>query len=259
MFAAMRRVQGGFVAALTAAILVTALPIINDSGTGTAELALTAFYAGSLVCLLRWLERMELRDLILCALFSGAMAWTKNEGLAMAVINGIVGLLFTRGRIKRKLLATMGFILMVGAIYLPWVIYSHDFPRTDEDYASRFTPALVVGGLQRLPQILRGFIDEMSALRKWGGLWVVMALTAILGIGRPMGRATAALWAALLMQIGVLTLAYVVSVFTPQMLLPLSVERLVMHMTPAAALLIAYQWQSFAQVMPMSARVTSGR
>ena len=90
VFAAVKRINGR-TAALTATALLACLePFCRYGGSGTAEMAITAFYACSLLCILRWRENRDRGFLILAAIFSGWMAWTKNEGLALAAINAIV-------------------------------------------------------------------------------------------------------------------------------------------------------------------------
>ncbi len=89
-FAAVRRFNGTAAALTATALLACLQPMCRYGGSGTAEMALTAFYACSLLCLLRWRETGYWGYVVLCALFSVWMAWTKNEGLALAAINVLV-------------------------------------------------------------------------------------------------------------------------------------------------------------------------
>ena len=84
VFAAVRRINGT-TAALTATALLACLePMCRYGGSGTAEMAITAFYACSLLCILRRSQqKREVGDTSCCAHCCSAwIAWTKNEGLA---------------------------------------------------------------------------------------------------------------------------------------------------------------------------------
>ncbi len=136
VFASVRRING-ISAGLTAVALLACLqPMLRYGGAGTAEMALTAFYACSLLCILRWRESGRWGDLALCAVFSAWMTWSKNEGLVLAAMNAVVlaGIKISGSR-RRAVTGAVAFVLIVGAIYLPWVVYSWGLPRTDEDYA----------------------------------------------------------------------------------------------------------------------------
>ncbi|HUB26640.1 MAG TPA: glycosyltransferase family 39 protein [Tepidisphaeraceae bacterium] len=245
LFASMRRTHGRLIASVATMIFATLPPYTYFAGAGTAELAITVFYAGSLVCLLRWLDRQESADLLLTALFSTAAAWTKNEGLAMAAINGLIVLLFTPRPLQRRhLAATLGFAVMVVAMYLPWAIYSHDFPRTDEDYPLHLTAATILANRDRLPLIFHAYFSEATNLQRWSGLWIVLALTAMLCLHDLARRPILALWTAMILQIAAVTLAYEISIIPPADLIPQTIERLTLQLTPAATLLIAWQWRA---------------
>jgi hypothetical protein len=210
-------------------------------------MSLVTLYACSLICLLRWQERDNISDLVLTALFSVAMAWSKNEGLALAIINGLVLLLFTPAPFTaRHMGSTAAYAAIVASLYAAWPLYTRGLPRTDEDYASHLTAIAIVNNLHRVPHILNRFLAEMINLRHYAIFWPLLALMQVINYRTLRSRAVVTLWAALLLQIAAITVAYlVVTLWSLDKLIGVSLDRMVLHLTPAAALLIALQWPAY--------------
>jgi hypothetical protein len=240
VFAAVRRVNGTTAALTATALLACGQPMLRYGGSGTAEMALTAFYACSLLCLLRWRETGSLGYVALCALFSAWMTWTKNEGLAMAAINAVVlAGIRAPGPRRRALTAAAIFTLIVAVIYLPWVAFSWGLPRTDEDYAGYLNVHEIISNLARVPTILEAIGLEMVNWRNWGFFWL---LAAILAMVQPRRFASPAV-AMIGVLLGLHLLAYlpplmVVKSWNLNDLLLVTSDRLLMHAAPAAAILI---------------------
>jgi hypothetical protein len=248
VFAAVRRING-MTAALTATALLACLaPMCRYGGSGTAEMALTAFYACSLLCILRWREKGTCGYVLLGALFSAWMAWTKNEGLALAAINVVVlAVIKPPGSWRRAFAAAGVFALIVAAIYLPWVIYSWGLPRTDEDYAGNLNIHGILSHVGRLPGILGAIGQEMIACPDWGLFWLLAAGLAIVQRRRFARPAVAIIGAMLVLHL----LAYipplmVVTSWNIDELLGVTTDRLLMHAAPAAAILIGLLWPRWA-------------
>jgi Dolichyl-phosphate-mannose-protein mannosyltransferase len=240
VFAAVRRING-ISAGLTAVALLACLqPMLRYGGAGTAEMALTAFYACSLLCILRWRESGRWGDLALCAVFSAWMAWSKNEGLVLAAMNAVVlaGIRVAGSRRRAAAGAAM-FVLVVAVIYLPWAIYSWGLPRTDEDYAGNLSVHAIISNLGRVPRILGAIVVEMMDWQYWGLFWFVAAFLVLVQRRRFVMPAAAIIGVLL----GLHLLAYlpplmVVTSWNLDELLAVTTDRLLMHAAPAAAILI---------------------
>lgn len=248
VFAAVRRFNGT-TAALTATALLACLePMCRYSGSGTAEIALTAFYACSLLCMLRWRETGNWGYVVLGALFSAWMAWTKNEGLALAAINvPVLAGMKPRASRRRAVAAAGVFAIIVATIYLPWVFYSWGLPRTDEDYAGNLNVHGVIVNVGRLPAILGAMGLETLNWQDWGLFWLVAAGLAIVQRRRFANPAAAV--------IGVLLVLHLLAYLPPLMvvrswnideLLAVTTDRLLLHAAPAAAILIGLLWPRWA-------------
>ncbi|HEX4053659.1 MAG TPA: glycosyltransferase family 39 protein [Tepidisphaeraceae bacterium] len=248
VFAAVRRINGT-TAALTATALLACLePMCRYGGSGTAEMAITAFYACSLLCILRWQETGSWGYIVLCALFSAWMAWTKNEGLALAAVDVLMLAAMKPHGSRRKAIAAAGVLaIIVAAIYLPWVLYSWGLPRTDEDYAGNLTVHGIVSNVGRLPAILRAMGLEMLNWQDWGLFWLVTAGLAIVQRRRFANPAAAVIGGLLVLHL----LAYVPALMVARNwnideLLTVTMDRLLMHAAPAAAILIGLLWPRWA-------------
>jgi hypothetical protein len=212
-------------------------------------MALTAFYGGSVVCLLRWWKERNWGSLILAALFSACMAWTKNEGQALAAINALVVLAIALSRRRWGQGAT--FIAIVFFLFLPWLLYVRGLPRTDENYAGRLNFGELVAHIDRVPGIVRGFGWAMGRWIErgperltvaWGVFWVMLIVAGIAG-WRRLGRGDVALlWILLGLHLLIYVPAYVVTPWNLEELMRTTIDRLLMHAAPVAAILMGAMW-----------------
>jgi dolichyl-phosphate-mannose-protein mannosyltransferase len=237
------RIYRGPISAITATALLLTLPtLLTFAGAGTADVPLTALYAGSILCLLRWQDKQQTRDLISFSLFTAMLPWTKHEGLALAAINFFVLLILTPKpfdlrNIRREFLAAI-FVLV---IYLPWFFYTRHLPQTDENYAQLLTPTNIIAGAGRLPTILSALLGEAVTIYNWGIFWLLLPAAAAINFSRTLTRPVATLWALLFLQILSLMPPFmVVKSWNLKELLFVTQDRLLLHMAPAAAILIGY-------------------
>ena len=253
VFAVVRRINGA-TAALTAAALLACLePFCRYGGSGTAEMALTAFYACSLLCILRWRESRSAGFLVLAAIFSAWMAWTKNEGLALAAVNAIVvAASGPREKRRQSLAAGITLAAIVAFIYLPWIVYTWGIPRTDEDYAGRFASLQIFSNIGRIGSILVGFGKELIDWEDWGLFWIIVAGLSLAERRRFRNSQVAAIGILLALHVAAYVPAFLVTNWKLEELLSVTLDRLLMHAAPAGAILIGVLWPRWAGGMPTS-------
>ncbi len=246
VFAAVKRINGTTAALTATALLACLQPFCRYGGSGTAEMAITGFYACSLLCILRWKENGNCRFLVLAAIFSGWMAWTKNEGLALAAINAIVvAASGPRERRRKSLAAGVTLAIIAGAIYLPWILYSWGLPRTDEDYAGRLASLQIFSNFGRLGTILVGFGKELIDWEDWGLFWVIAAGLALAERRRFRNQLVGVIGVLLVLHIAAYIPAFLVTNWKLEELLSVTLDRLLMHAAPAAAILIGALWPAW--------------
>jgi hypothetical protein len=254
VFATIRRLNGTTAALAGTALLLSLEPILRYGGSGTAEMALTAFYGCSLVCILRWQESGDWGSLLLAAIYSACMAWTKNEGMALAAINAVVLPIIARPEFRRRgLLAGVVLVAIVAVLYSPWAIFVRGLPGTDENYLSRLTPHEILGNSSRLPTILEAILLEFVNVSNWGVFWIVVFGLAILQRRQLARRPIAAVGLLLVLHLLAYIPAYMVTTWKIDELLRVTTDRLLMHAAPAAALLIGMLWP---RLIPSPQRVS---
>jgi dolichyl-phosphate-mannose-protein mannosyltransferase len=243
VFFALRKWRGVGLALGATALLMSCPTMLEYAASGLADMALTAFYGCAIISILRWQESGDWRELALASLLGGCMCWTKNEGVAMALVNAIVILLFTPRPLKpRNLLAAAMSALVVFLIYLPFLLWARGLPYTDENYAQRLTLSGIIQNLPRFGHIVTAIASSQADWWLWGLLWFLPLLTAVLGWKRLFTRPVATLWALLLLQLLAYIPPYLVTDWGDlNLLLSVSMSRLLMHATPAVVMLVAMQ------------------
>jgi hypothetical protein len=225
--------------AITAAF--AAAPVVGVYASfPIGDALLTLQYACCAALLLRWLQLENRRDLCAGAAFAAFTAFSKNEGLAVLPIIAVVALLFAVIRRDRKLLIDwlIGAAIAL-ALLSPWLIFRHFLPRTFENYGGRFEdPAMLVQAVPRLREIAPDFFGLMVKPDA-GGIWILLAICAALGWGALRQRATVLMWVLLVGHLLLYILTFMVTPWPLDVLIPWVGAKLLMHASPAAALLIA--------------------
>lgn len=245
VYSLVRRLNGKTAALTAIALMACSLPMCRYAGSGTAEVALTAFYACSLLCIIRWQQTASYEYLILAALFSALMAWTKNEGLALSAINALVVAFMGKNR-KKSLLAAASLAAIVAVIYLPWILYTWGLPRTDEDYVGRLNLHQMISNAAKFVPAMTGIALELLNAKNWGLFWEIAAALALLQWKRFKDPAVAAIGMLLLLHLLVYIPPLVVANWKINELLYTTSARLMLHVAPAGAILIGLLWPDWA-------------
>ena len=192
-------------ACLTA--MLTLLPVMfRYAGVGCADLPLTMFYAGSILYVAKWIDRQQKQDLILAILFSAFAAFTKNEGMVLALMNGAVLLGFGLwGGRRRAWVGAAAFFAGLLVMDAGWLIWSRCLPHTHEDYGSKLLSSALVTHLPRLKEIIPAMLAQMAEFHIWGLLWIMAGVLALLGWRALTRPCVLALWILLGLHLMILT------------------------------------------------------
>jgi hypothetical protein len=240
------RHAGRLKAALGAA-WVASLPLLSylpfpPPGSGAAsamaDIPLALFATGAGLALVDGLGGRRDRAHVEAALLLGFATLTKNEGLPL-VAGAALALLACApsGRLRRALGVGLPPLLLYTLL---WGRLVSGFPALDEDYAGHVGVQAVVGGLDRLPVVLRGIWDEVTHFRAWNLTWPLVL--ALLLAGRPR-RATCAPLVLVLVQLLAYVAAFLITVWTSPgaetqggdpvvYLMSITMGRLLMHVAP---------------------------
>ena len=230
-------------AACLSAILAMLPGMFRYGGVGCADLPLAMFYAGSILYVARWIDRQQWPDLILAILFSAFVAFTKNEGTVLALMNGAVLLGFGLcGGRRRAWVGAAAFFAGLLAMDAAWLFWNHGLPRTHEDYGSKLLSSALVTHLPRLKEIIPAMLVQIAEFQVWGLLWIMAVVLALLGwraLARPY---VLALWILLGLHLMTYALAYSVTPWDLTVLMPMTMDRLLLHAVPAVIFLAGWHW-----------------
>ncbi len=241
VYALVRRINGAAAALTATALTACLMPMCRFAGSGTAEAALTAFYTCGILTIVRWRQAQAWGYLILMAVLSALMAWTKNEGLALAAINVVV--IAVTGQNRRKSLAAAALLAaIVTAVYLPWIFYTWGLPRTDEDYAGRLRLHQFIANAGKIWPALMGIGAELFDITHWGLLWEILVVLAAVQWKKFKNPAVATIGLLVVLHLLVYVPPMVVSNWKLDELLYTTSERLMLHVVPAAGILIGVLW-----------------
>ena len=229
-------------AACLSAILAMLPVMFRYGGGGCADLPLAMFYAGSIFYVARWIDRQAVPDLILAILFSAFAAFTKNEGTVLALMNGAVILGFELWGRRRALIGTAVFFTGLLALDAAWLVWRLNLPHTHEDYGSKLLSSALVTHLPKLKEIIPAMLVQTAEFQVWGLLWIMAVVLALLGwraLARPY---VLALWILLGLHLMSYALAYSVTPWDLTVLMPMTMDRLLLHTVPAVMLLAGWHW-----------------
>ena len=241
-YAGLARLYGHPVAALATGALscVPALPL--QASGGDADVPLAMYAGASALYLLLWWRGGRPADAVLMGLLAGGAAWTKKEGLPVALL---LVLAFAAGEFLRRdawlrarAWTMMWVILGAAALPLPWLLFTHIMHPLGRDFLP-LTPAEFMAHAGRLPHIATFFVLQMLAFKNWSLLWLALAGALLLTARRltPSGRGLLLL---LLGQLGIYVVAFVFSDWQPYTAhVQTSLDRLLVQTVPLALLLLA--------------------
>ena len=240
-YAGLTRLYGRPVAALATGALscVPALPL--QASGGDADVPLAMYAGASALYLLLWWRGGRPADAVLLGLLAGGAAWTKKEGLPMAlllVLAFAAGEFLRRDRgLRARAWTLMWVILGTAALPLPWLLFTHIMHPLGRDFLP-LTPAEFVAHAGRLPRIATFFVLQMLAFKNWSLLWVALA-GALLLVARRLTPSGRGLLLLLLGQLGIYAGAFVFSDWQPYTAhVQTSLDRLLVQTVPLALLLL---------------------
>lgn len=242
-YTGLARLYGAGRAAWAVAALALVPALASQAAGGDADVPLALYAGGAALYLALWWRRRESADALLCALLAGGAAWTKKEGLPVALLliaafttgevwPGTVGALWPR---LRQVAAVWALAL---ALPLPWLLFNWRTHPIGRDFLP-LTPGTLLAHLDRLPEIARFFGLLMLSFQHWSLLWVVLAAVLVLRRRNLTGRG-GALLVLLALQLAVYALAFVFSDWQPYTdHIRTSLDRLLVQAVPLAVLVLS--------------------
>jgi hypothetical protein len=140
---------------------------------------------------------------------------------------------------KARLVNVALAIAVAAALLGPWLVYRRFLPHTHEDYGGKLTSlATIAHELPRLAEVVPAFLSHLLGLNEAGLFWVVLAIAAALGWRRWRDPAAVLLWGLLLLHVTLYVAIFMVTPWDLKVLVPMVGAKLLMHVAPAAVLLV---------------------
>lgn len=240
LFGGLRRLLPLRHAAILTAATACVPALLRWSGAGIADPALSLFQLGAVLYLTAWLDRFHTQDIFLAGAFSAAAAFTKNEGLALLILNAFIAIVFSIHGADRRRWLTLAWVAAGAAILvLPWFIYRQRLPKTHENYVGHLTIDTISTNAPRLSLILPAILRQFTDLKQWGPLWLLLPLAASHTSNAFARRSTAAGWSLLLLHLMLYVIIYLITPWDPVMQMNASLDRLLLHILPTVVILIS--------------------
>ena len=225
---------------------MTMSPLLRWSGSGLADVPLATFYAGCLTYLLRWTRSGLRQDTIMASIFAAFCGFSKNEGCALIIVT-FVGILAWLVISKSHL--SIRPVLLYGAIAFgilaPWFAVARNLPDCDK-FLSQFSCSIILENVDRLLVIASAFFDELVSWGKWNGIWMICLFTMVAG-GRHLKNPPIFFLSFIFVaQLWLYVFIYLIHPHDLRGLIPVTMDRLLIQLSPVAILLIGLQWEQFS-------------
>ncbi len=173
-YCSMRKVSGRAFSLFSTYLLTTLPFLIYHSSSSYMDFPLCFYFFASFACLLTYMRSGSKPHLIVSALLAGICAWTKNEGLILALVIIICAFGYLayidKNDIKRKVKLSALYAAMLALIPVAWqifkVIYKVPSP---PDQVLYFSKMFEYGG--RIPVIITSCFQKAFLYGHWNIAW----------------------------------------------------------------------------------------
>ncbi len=217
--------------------------LLTQCGAGIADLLVMFYYFGAVSFLHDWAASRSRSSLAIGAAMNAFLMFTKNEGLALGMVNMAVFGALAWSPSRRAAARTACLALLAGlAMNMPWLIFRAGLPKTHENYMGRLRIDILADNVQRIGPIAAAFGKSLCSWASWGGLWALLAAAAFLGARSTRGRPICILWGLLLLHVGCYGVVMIVTPWDVSELLAIKTFPLLLQASPLVPLIIAEHW-----------------
>ena len=251
IYSALRKILSHNQSLVLVLIYFLNVPLLLHSMSGLADLILMFYYVGSVFFLISWIESNKKSDLFVAIFMNILLLFTKNEGFALAFINLVVICVWTIWNKKWERFKGLGtYASIFLGINLPWLIFRATIPKTHENYLGQLKLSIFIENLDRIPSIISAFITSIFNIHIWGGLWILLFVSAVVGYTANRLLAAKLLWTLLLLHLATYFLIFIITPWNVYELLSFKTYPLLLQASPLTLFLIAQYWNSTALKAP---------
>ena len=248
MCGAVRRLTNGRIA-IAAGVALGLLPMltVGQGGAtgGFADIPLAAAAVAAVSCTILAIETSNARAFLLAGALSTVGAWTKVEGLVLALYLGVASLgavlWMRRDNPSRRVsvFAAAASLWMPLTVTLPWMFLQQRYGMPEGDF--QLSPAVALAHLDRLPVVIRLVAHELLR-RDWALIWPAFGGAVALTIWRrEWNTITAVLAGAVIVPLSTYILIFLFSAFWDvTQHVQTSIERLLIPLAPTALIFTVF-------------------
>ncbi len=212
-----------------------------------ADLAMTFFYTISTIFLFLYMTNKKNYYLLYSSIFMGLMAWTKNEGLALLIINSFILILFNIYMLfkkeivlKKSIINLIGYFVIGFLIYLPWLLFSFFNELGRNEYLPNILDILNFDRTIRDLSVIFKFliIPQNFYLASFLPFWIIFSFFLILNIKYIFKENTFFLLLLCISHFLLIIFIYIITGYDLIYQLSFSLNRQLLHLTPISAFLI---------------------
>lgn len=241
-----RSLGSRFIALLFTFVLVS-IKQFNDYATiGMADLILGIYFCLSFFYLFLWIRNNNRHIfLVLSLIFSMLTLWTKNEGLILVAINGIILLLFllrNRARwTKEILIPVFLFFLITIAIAFSWIGYRSYLGLVNENFNfSMMSFKTFISNFNKIPHMLYEYQRQIFGFKKWNIMWITILFLFVTRFKRCISRDVLYPTLTIIMFFAGYSFMYIFSTVEIKYFLRVTTSRFLLHILPLCIFWIAY-------------------
>ena len=241
----LRRYLPMSLALLPACLLATAQILINYSTTGYADVSLAAVYGGAAIFGVDYLCRRDQCSQYLCIILAGCAALVKNEGallLILMIFFMCLTLLLSDG-IRQVWSFIKKNVVIVAIIIGPYLLSRITIPFYKQEVFSFPSIHLFLQNRSRISELFPHLLRILTDFNTQGLIWIVTGIFLLASIGYWKQSSVIFLAGVCTSYLILICFSYVFSRWPDYIShVQSSLDRLVIHVAPVAALLIGHLW-----------------
>ncbi len=243
----LKRILGSRFIALLFTFALVSIKQFNDyAAIGMADLILGIYFCLSFFYLFLWIRNNNRYVfLLLSLLFSILTLWTKNEGLILVAINGIILLLFLLKNnarwTKEILIPVFLFFLIIIALAFSWIGYRSYLGLVNENFNfSMVSFKTFVSNFNKIPHMLYEYQKQIFGFKKWNIMWITILFLFVARFKRCISRDVLYPTLTIIMFSAGYSFMYISSTVEVKYFLTKTTSRFLLHILPLCIFWIAY-------------------
>ena len=242
-FGLLRRNRSRLCALFFTAVLAGIPFLLTQTARMMADVPLAFFAFGAFVCCYFWLESKQPDDLRIAAAFTVGMLFTKNEGIGLWLILGVMLIitLVIERRIKLLQPAAIWVGVIPALVTLPWFVFRLGIPKIHEDYGDKINPVYFLNNLSRAGEVLANSPRFFFNWDDWLIFWPLALLLLILTLTQSLRFPLRFLLLTAVLPLLMFGYIYVIAPWDLRELMEVTANRLLLQIAPLWTFLLAEQ------------------